>query len=124
MSDCQELHSVSMLFGLPGDRPETGVGGPAHTGRGLPDSAILQSAKLHSELPAGIYDPDAPRLTRRLANATRVIGFHFRVVTWPDGVWAYLGYNADWEEPRPVQLLRAYRNARAAGCRFTSSGAI
>lgn len=87
--------------------------------RPLSDLEILANVYLMKHVPDAVSEPAASALRKILGSAER-LGKDVSAVlaVWPDGTFAMLLHNAQWREPRAVQLVRAYRNAYAAGIRM------
>ena len=81
------------------------------------DLQILATTVLHEGVPPGVNDPAASHIRRALEGWTKLGIAKGRVVTWPDGTWALLAFNPDWDTPRDEQLIRAYRTAASLGLR-------
>lgn len=84
----------------------------------LSNIEILSKVDFSENAPAGISEPelDSVRSFFQAAQETpEIVG---TVAIWIDGTWALLTYDPTWGQPRPQQLLRAYRGAFAAGIRL------
>jgi len=114
MARCNPYASGSALIGI-GVPPQCHDASAKAPSEDMDAAAAMEQVKLHEHVPAGVNEP-AASLIRTLLDQVKATGrARVRVATWPDGAWAVLAFNADWEGPRPEQLQRAYRNARSQG---------
>lgn len=82
------------------------------------DAQILEAAVLHEDVAPGIHEPARSGIRRAIDIAGRLGLAKARVATWPDGAWAVLLFNPDWQDPRAEQIVRAYRAAVELGLRL------
>ena len=86
--------------------------------RPLTDAEVLVTVRLLDSVPREMSEPMASTVKAVFGRLQAHPGAAAAIAVWPDGTWALLGHNPDWSQPRPIQLIRAYRTAHAAGIRI------
>ena len=84
----------------------------------LDDTAVITTVQLLYSAPDFMPESAATLIGRIFSAARKTGAMTAALAIWPDGTWAMLGHDPDWPQPRPEQLVRAYRNAYAAGIRL------
>ena len=85
----------------------------------ISDAEILAQVRLLSSVPAFMPEPAASAVRGALLGASAVPEKMSLVLAiWPDGTWSLLAHSPDWSQPRPEQLVRAYRTAYFIGARI------
>lgn len=91
----------------------------------LADVDAIAQVQLHNSVPEWMPEPAATAVRRAfLASIKSPEMMSVVLAVWPDGTWSMLGHNPDWPQPRPEQLVRAYRKAHAAGARMPLPGSL
>jgi len=86
--------------------------------RPLADAEVVGTVRLLDSVPPEMPEPMASMVRATFDRLQAHPGAAATIAVWPDGTWAILGHNPDWSQPRPTQLIRAYRTAHAAGIRI------
>ncbi len=81
----------------------------------LSDEEAVSRVRLLDCVPASMPEPHAIMCRTMLQAARKSQIVSLWLAVWPDGVWATLGHNPEWPQPRAEQLVRAYRNAHFVG---------